>query len=43
MGTKYNYYKPTEECLLEEYLKVVKYLTVAETFELKDKWKGRLS
>ncbi|MDG6995290.1 MAG: hypothetical protein JRN52_05140 [Nitrososphaerota archaeon] len=37
MGTKYNYYKPTEEYLLEEYLKVVKYLTIAETFELKDK------
>jgi hypothetical protein len=37
MGTKYNYYKPTEEYLLDEYLKVVKYLTVAETFELKDK------
>jgi hypothetical protein len=37
MGTKYNYYEPTEEYLLEEYLKVVMYLTVAETFELKDK------
>lgn len=37
MGTKYNYSKPIEEYLLEEYLKVVKYLTIAETFELKDK------
>lgn len=37
MGTKYNYYKPTEEYLLEEYLKVVKYLSIAESFELKDK------
>lgn len=37
MGTKYNYYyKPTEDYLLEEYLKVVKYLTIAETFDLKD-------
>ncbi|MGI0080171.1 MAG: hypothetical protein ACRECH_11155 [Nitrososphaerales archaeon] len=37
MGTKYSYYKPTEEYLIEEYLRVVRYPTIAEAFELKDK------
>ena len=37
MGHAENYYKPSEQYLLEEYLKAAPYLTISEATELKDR------
>jgi len=37
MGHAENYYKPSQDYLLAEYVKAIPYLTISETVELKDK------
>jgi hypothetical protein len=42
MGHAENYYKPSLDYLLSEYVKAMPYLTISETVELKDKLKQQL-
>jgi len=42
MGHAENYYKPSSDYLLAEYVKAVPYLTISETVELKDKLKHQI-
>ena len=43
MGHAENYYKPSENYLLAEYVKAIPYLTISETVELKDKLKQQIT
>jgi hypothetical protein len=38
-GKRFNYYKPDLEYLVKEYLKAVPYLTINETYQIKDQLK----
>ena len=42
MGHAENYYKPSLDYLLAEYIKAIPYLTISETVELKDKIKQQM-
>ena len=42
MGHAENYYKPSSDYLLAEYVKAIPYLTISETVELKDKLKHQI-
>ena len=42
MGHAENYYKPSLDYLLTEYIKAIQYLTISETVELKDKIKQQM-
>jgi len=42
MGHAENYYKPSVDYLLAEYVKAIPYLTISETVELKDKLKHQI-
>ncbi|MDH3502519.1 MAG: site-specific integrase [Nitrosopumilus sp.] len=42
MGHAENYYKPSLDYLLVEYIKAIPYLTISETVELKDKLKQQM-
>ena len=42
MGHAENYYKPSSDYLLTEYIKAIPYLTISETVELKDKLKQQI-
>ena len=42
MGHTENYYKPSLDYLLAEYIKAIPYLTISETVELKDKLKQQV-
>lgn len=42
MGHTENYYKPSSDYLLSEYVKAIPYLTISETFDLKDKLKKQI-
>ncbi|MDH5417319.1 MAG: site-specific integrase [Nitrosopumilus sp.] len=43
MGHAENYYKPSLDYLLSEYVKTIPYLTISETVELKDKLKQQVT
>ena len=43
MGHTENYYKPSLDYLLAEYIKAIPYLTISETVELKDKLKQQVT
>jgi len=42
MGHAENYYKPSQDYLLAEYVKAISYLTISETLDLKDKLKQQI-
>ena len=42
MGHTENYYKPSHDYLLSEYIKAIPYLTISETLTLKDKLKEQI-
>lgn len=42
MGHTENYYKPSSDYLLSEYVKEIPYLTISETLDLKDKLKKQI-
>jgi len=42
MGHAENYYKPSQDYLLAEYVKAIPYLTISETLDLKDKLKKQI-
>jgi len=43
MGHAENYYKPSSDYLLSEYVKAIPHLTISETVELKDKLKQQMT